>query len=185
MYTLVLTVKSKNDAGDYHEVTNTEFSYAIEIKYEPCRFTTLNANSVELTEMRTNARDTTIVEQSFDDVRDYLCVDGDINACCGDRVYEVENADAYAGFLTVDVEARPVTLSMLALSDADAGTYEINIIASLKDWADAGSVSIPLLVEVLPCTPLTLEPSAKPADIALAIAADEEGEFVATLPVYE
>ena len=68
-------------------------SYEVTIMYEPCRFASLNGESVKLEDMITNARDITMQSQTFEDVRDTRCISGDITECCGERVYELVSAD--------------------------------------------------------------------------------------------
>jgi len=58
----------------------------------------------------------------------------------------------------MDSTKRPVKFSLLSLKDSDAGRYEMKVKATLKNWKDVKSVIIPFVVEVKPCTPLTLLP---------------------------
>jgi hypothetical protein len=106
--------------------------------------------------MESQARSTAVIEQSFQDIRDTQCQQGEITSCCGPRVYELEDADTYKSFFTINFEERPIKMSLLSLKDSDSGTYDLKLKATLKNWPDVLPVVIPVKVKVLPCTPLTL-----------------------------
>lgn len=75
-------------------------------------------------------------------------------------------------------------MDLLSLKDSDAGTYDMVIKVSLKDWDMVEEITLSFAVEILPCTPLTLEPANKPSDIALEMQEGEEGTFTTALPQY-
>ena len=67
----------------------------------------------------------------------------------------------------MDFDSKPNSMSLLSLTDSDAGEYNMVINVSLKDWVMVEAITLSFKVEVLPCTPLTLEPTSKPAGILL------------------
>jgi hypothetical protein len=82
-------------------------------------------------------------------------------------VYELEKAEDYKGFFTIDFEKRPIKMSLLSLKDSDAGSYDLNLKVTLKNWPYVKALVIPFKVKVTPCTPLTLLPKKKPKSIEL------------------
>jgi hypothetical protein len=60
-------------------------------------------------------------------------------------------------------------MSLLSLNDSDAGSYDLNLKVTLKDWPLASAKLIPFRVVVRPCTPLTLLPQEKPKAITLVM----------------
>lgn len=75
-----------------------------------------------------------MVEQTFDDIRDSRCPSGDRLSCCGEREYELVDAEKYKSFFKIDSTKRPVKLTLLSLKDSDAGKYELKVKATLKAW---------------------------------------------------
>jgi hypothetical protein len=150
---------------------------------------TLLAASVEIKDMLSYARNTAVIEQSFADVKDSQyenCLTaGDINYCCGPRKYELEKAGDYKSFFTIDFENRPIKMSLLSLNDSDIGSYDMNLIVSLKNWHLVKPVKIPFKVKVTQCTPLTLVPEYKPKSIVLDMKKGEDQKLTTLLPVYD
>jgi hypothetical protein len=118
-----------------------------------------------------------VVEQSFEDVKT-------LNLNCGPRVYELEKAEDYKNFFTIDFKKRPIKMSLLSLNDSDTGSYDLNLKVTLKNWPHVKAVVIPFKVQVTPCTPLTLLPKKKPESIALDMKKGEDGQLTTLMPTY-
>ena len=59
---MTLQVTSKSAAGVVNSIKNTDFTYTIKIKYEPCRSAKLDVGSVELKEMESFVKNSEVVE---------------------------------------------------------------------------------------------------------------------------
>ena len=138
---LNLKVSSSN-FGKISSVTNSDYSYNIELKNEPCRKTTLTA--IQIKDMEGQSKATAPITQTFLPIYDSLCPTGAVDACCRSRVYELVDADKYIKFFNFSEIDGKFTLS--GLTDDYIGQYKMEMKVSLKNWTDVKAITLPFNV---------------------------------------